>query len=100
VKYTLVTENGNAYIVNEKMEITSKTRYHELGDSAFSGEWKLVCFYEIMPFGNTKRITISDYRGVRTHYNNGKSRILVGDYDHGTTRIWGDKCNAFYPIES
>lgn len=63
----------------------------------FSGNWRLLGFAPVRPFGRHGAIIApGDMNEENLRYANGKGRFVVFDRDHGTTRMWGDRPVAFF----
>ena len=87
----IVTESGQYYRVNEKMEITQSI------NNSFSGNWKLLGFRMIYPFARTGNlINPLEMLDQNMKFKNGKGRYVLVDLDHGTTRQWGDHICGFF----
>ena len=99
----LETQSGQRYIVSEKNEL-AQYRYDfskgGLQRPQFSGNWKLVGFAQVLPFGHIgPDIPPEKVLGQDLKFKNGRGAYMVLDYDYGTHRIWGDRAVAFYETE-
>jgi len=100
--YIITTESLSQYVVNEDMEITQlEYQFPNYLQPNFSGKWVVRGLAEVLPFGNIGRVQpISDLVGKDLKFKNGKSKYVLYDIDHGTTRLWGNRISSVSCRES
>ena len=108
-KYCIYTDSGKYYYIIEKGGkscIIQADRYRKHGENAISEQWHLKGFSEILPFnnlGSVKSIEALSKEATDKYgyckFKNGRGKYALIDYDHGTTRIWGDRINSVWETE-
>jgi len=81
-----IYSNGVYREVNEKGEIEVTQ-----GKKNFSSQWRIVGAVERNNFGHVvKRYSLSELRqsSIEWSYKNGKQKVFIIDYDHGSNREW------------
>lgn len=89
-----------------KICITQADRYREKGSDAFTGNWTLCGFREILPFCNLGYMITAEElleknggRWFGATFKNGRGRYVLVDNDHGTRRTWGDRINSICEVK-
>lgn len=89
-KYLITTPYGNSYYVHDNGDIERTDMAHTP-----SHQWKFEGIASTHPFSNHIRRGLEGLEAlasgeIDTLYKNGRPRWTVADYDHGTSRVWGN----------
>jgi hypothetical protein len=94
--------NRQTYAVNDKAEISRVN--DPLGQLAPSQKWRFLAIVRYNNFGRpVEQIALSDLIArlpeIQWVHKNGKPIWHVVDFDHGTTRHWGNGICSMYKVE-
>lgn len=86
----LTTPYGNRYRIDGK---TGNIRRMDQPDFVPSGQWRMIGLVPVNASRCTTALADITPEWLASHplcYKNGNPRYTVMDFDHGTTRIWGN----------
>lgn len=93
--YTIQTEQGKYYTIDENDNITTHNW------PVPSGSWKCLGLCKVLAFGRigwcqTLEEVLVQHPDGNLRYKNGRGKFYLRDYDHGTVGTWSDRIVAIW----